>query len=85
MFWNEPGAGPTLATAPGLASRGGASPIPNLAMPGTNWLPSWSPIWPNVVLHDTVKLSMSVPPQVSPPKFFSVAEVWGSGSWLRSG
>ena len=64
-------------------SSGAMSPTPNRAMPGTNGLPRSRPIWPNVVLHDTTKLSTSVPPHVSPPKFFSVVFVCGSGSALE--
>ena len=38
-----------------------------------------------MVLHDSVKLWVKVPPQFSPPKFCRVAVVWGSVSWLRNG
>ncbi len=61
------------------------SPTPNFAMPGTNESPRSRPIWPNVVLHDAMKLAVSVPPHESPPKFLSVTLVCGSGSALSTG
>ena len=83
--WNEPAGGPTLAAAPGATSSGGAEPIPNFSIPGTNASARSSPIWPNVVLHDSWKLRASVPPHDSPPKFFSVFVVWGSLSSVSVG
>src|SRR6266511_3634116 len=43
------------------------------------------PVGPNVVLHDFWKLSASVPPHRSPPKFFSVFVVCGSLSSVSCG
>ena len=79
--WKLPAGGPTLWTAPGaMSSGGGSSPTPKRAIPGTNASPRSSPICPNVVLHELMKLCSSVPPQVLPPKFESVESVWGRSS-----
>src|SRR5260221_8286382 len=77
---NVPFAGPTLLAAPGLRSIGGAGALmPNAVMPCARRSPSVRPMRAKVVLHDTVKLSARVPPQVSPLKFDSARFDCGSG------
>ena len=70
---NVPSSGPTLLAAAGERSIGGAGAlIPNAVMPCASRSPRLRPIRAKVVLHEWVKLSVTVPPQFSPPKLDNV-------------
>src|SRR5262245_20428871 len=70
-----------LVTIDGSRSDGGGSVLtPKRCTPVASSSLRSRPTCPNVVLHDSMKPSSSVPPHTSPPKFCSVAVVSGSCS-----